>query len=115
MGLIMVPLFISGALLKHTWPGNVRELENAIEEACAVATGPEIELDDVPDRVRQGFVSTSTAQSGGFTRRPLADLERAYVAAVLERHHGNRRRAAAELGISLSTIKRRLRQRPGER
>ena len=39
------------------------------------------------------------------------DRERAYILVALERHHSDRRRAAEELGISLSTLKRRLRSR----
>jgi transcriptional regulator with GAF, ATPase, and Fis domain len=33
-------------LLTYDWPGNVRELEHALERACAIATGPQIDVDD---------------------------------------------------------------------
>src|SRR5262249_56745522 len=42
------------ALLAHDWPGNVRELEHALEQAVALASGDEIELDDLPGAVRGG-------------------------------------------------------------
>ena len=90
------------ALLQYAWPGNVRELEHAIEHACAVAVGPRIDLEDLPDAVRGPSARVEPPRS-------LADRQRAYVRAVLDRHRGDRRRAAAELGISLSTLKRRLR------
>jgi transcriptional regulator with PAS, ATPase and Fis domain len=90
-------------MLDYVWPGNIRELAHAIERACAVATGWEIDVDDLPGAVRE---SNPSAQHNP---RPLADRERAYIRAVLDRHHGDRRRAAQELGISLSTLKRRLR------
>ncbi|MEO8481552.1 MAG: sigma 54-interacting transcriptional regulator [Acidobacteriota bacterium] len=92
------------ALLACVWPGNIRELEHAIERACAVATGTEIDVDDLPDAVRCAIASERRPD-----HRPLADLEQAYIRAVLDRHDGHRRRTAEELGISLSTLKRRLR------
>ena len=93
-------------LLDYAWPGNIRELEHAIERACAVATGSQIDVEDLPDAVRAAVgLQESTS------RRPLDVREVAYIHAVLARHGGHRRRAAAELGISLSTLKRRLRAR----
>jgi two-component system response regulator HydG len=93
-------------ILGYLWPGNIRELQHAIERACAVANGPEIDLEDLPDAVRGSQSSERTPD-----RRPLIEREIAYIHAVLDRHHGDRRRAAEELGISLSTLKRRLRGR----
>ena len=90
-------------MLDYGWPGNVRELEHAIERACAVATGPEIDLDDLPDAVR------GDERRDAHPKRPLQERQAAYIRAVLARHHGNRRQAAAALGISMSTLKRRLR------
>jgi two-component system response regulator HydG len=96
-----------GCLLRYEWPGNVRELENAIEEACTLALGTEIRMEDLPESVRQGSGAQLPAPPDP---RPLEDLEQAYVEAVLKRHQGNRRKAADELGISLSTLKRKLRR-----
>jgi transcriptional regulator with PAS, ATPase and Fis domain len=89
------------ALLRHEWPGNIRELEHAIERACAIAIGPLIDLTDLPEAV-----------SRALERAPLGSLKErdcATVRSVVARHGGNRQRAASELGISLSTLKRRLR------
>jgi transcriptional regulator with PAS, ATPase and Fis domain len=94
-------------MLDYLWPGNIRELEHAIERACAVATGADIDIEDLPHAIR-GSHEPGTRPD----HQPLADRERAYIRAVLDRHHGNRRRAAEELGMSLSTLKRRLRARP---
>jgi two-component system response regulator HydG len=93
-------------LLDYLWPGNIRELEHAIERACAVATGPAIDVEDLPAAVRG-----SQASARKPVERPLADREIAYIQAVLDRYNGNRRRAAEDLGMSLSTLKRRLRRR----
>jgi DNA-binding NtrC family response regulator len=93
-------------LLDYPWPGNIPELQHAIERACALVTGSIIDTGDLPEAVR-GYRLAATRDG----RRPLIDRERAYILAVLERLGGNRRRAAQELGISLSTLKRRLRRR----
>jgi two-component system response regulator HydG len=90
-------------LLTYLWPGNIRELEHAIERACAVAMGPLIDIDDLPDAVR-GDVREDRADP-----RLLATREIAFIRAVVARHHGHRRGAAEELGISISTLNRRLR------
>ena len=91
------------ALCRHVWPGNIRELEHAIERACALATGAEIDLDDLPEEVRQQGLAARARL------HPLVEQEIAYICDVVARHGGHRQRAAAELGISLSTLKRRLR------
>jgi len=91
-------------LVDHSWPGNIRELEHAIERACAVATGPEIDVEDLPDLVR-GAPQSPTPSA----RHIRTERDRAYMRAVVDRHHGHRQRAAEELGVSLSTLKRRLR------
>ena len=93
-------------LLEHPWPGNIRELQHAIEHACAIATGPLIDVEDLPEAIRGPRLATA-----GGRRRSFIDRERAYIRAVLDRVGGNRQRAADELGISLSTLKRRLRRR----
>jgi DNA-binding NtrC family response regulator len=46
-------------LFSYDWPRNVRELEEAIEHACAVATGSEIQLEDLPEPIRQGRAHVS--------------------------------------------------------
>jgi transcriptional regulator with PAS, ATPase and Fis domain len=91
-------------ILAYTWPGNIRELEHAIECACVVACGSEIDLEDLPESVRGG---DGTLTEAG--RLAFADRARLYIQAVIARHGGDRRRAAVELGISISTLKRRLR------
>jgi len=93
-------------LLEYSWPGNIRELEHAIERACAVTSGREIDVEDLPAVMRAGIRTLELASLS-----PLDVRELAYIRAVLARQGGDRRRAAAELGISLSTLKRRLRHR----
>ena len=89
-------------LLRHEWPGNVRELEHAIERACAVSDGALVDAGDLPDAIQHGVVFDRPAA------RPLREVEREYVRLVVQRHGGNRLRAAKELQISLATLKRKL-------
>jgi two-component system, NtrC family, response regulator HydG len=95
-------------LLTYPWPGNVRELEHAIERACIFATGSEIQIDDLPDAVRNWGMETPTG-GRGVLQQTVQGFQRAHVLTVLEHNHGDRRLAARALGISLSTLKRRLR------
>jgi two-component system, NtrC family, response regulator HydG len=94
-------------VLRYTWPGNVRELEHAIERACVLATGPLIDVQDLPDAVCSGLPPDP------IHARPLREVarehQRAYALETLKRCDGNRRRAAEALRISATTLKRRLR------
>jgi DNA-binding NtrC family response regulator len=67
-------------------PGNVRELENVMERAVALARGSRVELEDLPEEVRQAF-PRPVASLGAV--RPLDKIEKEYVVAALELNHGN--------------------------
>jgi len=84
----------------------VRELENVMERAAALASGPRIEIDDLPEEVRAALPTPVVGQGV----RPLAEIEQAYILAALERNGGNQTRTAAELGIGVSTLYRKLRR-----
>jgi transcriptional regulator with PAS, ATPase and Fis domain len=94
-------------MLRYPWPGNVRELEHAIERACVLAAGPQIDVEDLPDVVCGG-PAVEPHQA-----RPLREVarehQRAYALETLRRCEGDRRRAAEALRISATTLKRRLR------
>ncbi|WP_242344320.1 sigma 54-interacting transcriptional regulator [Anaeromyxobacter terrae] len=91
-------------LLRHDWPGNVREVQNAIEHAVALSAGSRVDVEDLPEELRAAM---PRARPTGRTR-PLEDVEREYILAAVEGAGGNRTRAAAELGIGLATLKRKL-------
>ena len=95
--------------LRYEWPGNVRELQNAIEHAVALAAGNRVEVDDLPEELRGAMPRPRPTGS----TRPLEDVEREYILAAVESAGGNRTRAAAELGIGLATLKRKLKQYAG--
>ena len=93
-------------LVRYEWPGNVRELENAVERAVALALGPRIDSEDLPEEIRRARSEGPSAVSS----RRLADVERALVVATLAEVGGNRARAAEFLGIGIATLYRKLKQ-----
>jgi DNA-binding NtrC family response regulator len=93
-------------LLRYRWPGNVRELQNAIEHAVALCAGSRVDVDDLPEELRSAM---PRSRASGPTR-PLDDVEREYILAAVESVGGNRKRAAADLGIGLATLKRKLKR-----
>ncbi len=94
-------------LLRHEWPGNVRELENAMERAVALAPGGRVEIDDLPDDIRNaGLLPTSTVGPV----RPLEEIEKEYILAALEVNHGNQTHTAKQLGIGQATLYRKLKK-----
>jgi len=92
-------------LLRYDWPGNVRELDNAMERAVALAGGHRVDLDDLPEEIRQAL-PRPVARSGAV--QPLRDVEKDYILAVLEINGGNQTRTAKQLQIGSATLYRKL-------
>jgi len=94
-------------LLRYDWPGNVRELDNAMERAVALVRGPRVDLDDLPEEIRQAL-PRPVAHEGAV--QPLRDVEKDYILAVLEINGGNQTRTAKQLGIGSATLYRKLKR-----
>ncbi len=92
-------------LLRYEWPGNVRELENAMERAVALAPGTRVELEDLPEEVRQAL-AMPVATTG--VVRPLEAVEKDYILSALELNGGNQTRTAEQLHIGSATLYRKL-------
>jgi len=94
------------ALMGYDFPGNVRELENIVEQAVALSGGALITIDDVlptsgPDIPR--------GQASGRTLADVVDgAERQAIEAALRESEGSRERAADVLGISPTTLWRKM-------
>ncbi len=96
------------ALEGHCWPGNVRELANVIEHAAILCDELPISAADLP----QNFTSRRLKARDLRAVAPmtLRDLEMQVILQTLERHRGNKPKAAEELGISLKTLYNKLNQ-----
>jgi len=120
----------------YHWPGNVRELRNVLERAAALKQGEEIREEDLhlptqegasfayaPPTPQQAPPSVQPATPSGqevnefgeprtlpssASRSQLRDMERQMIMETLRRNGNNKSAAARELGMPLSTLKRRL-------
>jgi DNA-binding NtrC family response regulator len=110
-------------LLGHPWPGNVRELENTIHRAVLIATGERIEADAILLSGSPTTRATGAGAKAATVGRTVADVERDLIIDTLRHCFGNRTHAANILGISIRTLRNKLRQyidegiaipRPGE-
>jgi two-component system response regulator HydG len=96
-------------LVRYGWPGNVRELQNAIERAVVLAKGSRVDIDDLPEEV--GLAIPSAYAPGDV--RPLEDVERDYILAVVRANQGNKAKAAEQLKVGIATLYRKLRKYEG--
>jgi transcriptional regulator with GAF, ATPase, and Fis domain len=124
--------FVSGiskealrALVNYEWLGNVRELENAIERAVIIASGRQIELDDLPEAIsKKAFEAFAQARQerakaasegnsiGIEIELPAAmdEIEKQVIEATLDYTNGDKSRASRLLNIGRKTLYRKLEQ-----
>ena len=96
------------ALLQYNWPGNVRELINAIEHGVALCTGQELDVEDLPPSISKS--DDKLAELGKIESGTLAELEKNYILRVLQENSWNQKKACSILGLSKTTLYRRLKQ-----
>ncbi|HLC41298.1 MAG TPA: sigma-54 dependent transcriptional regulator [Methylomirabilota bacterium] len=92
-------------LLKYHWPGNIRELENAVQRAVILCSGRQLTpkqlvLDDT-QLSKPGVIQVG---------RTFSEMEREFILETLKRASGNRTQAAKILGLSVRTIRNKLRE-----
>jgi two-component system response regulator FlrC len=93
-------------LQKYHWPGNVRELENVTQRALALARNPVIGPSDL-------FLELDGAAQPGCELRAgmsIKELEKEIIRVTLDETDGNRTQASAMLGISLRTLRNKLKE-----
>lgn len=105
----------------YPFPGNVRELRNAVERAVTFATGSVIQVEHLPVRIRTHRLAQPSFDytAAGFPKDgeelpSLAEIEHRYIHHVLDRVDGNKRKAAAILGIGRRTLYRRVDEKSDE-
>lgn len=119
-------------LFSHNYPGNVRELENMVERAVVLADGPRLELEDFfidpekmpdPEQLPPLPAEPSSGLDGAALSGPdslmnfplpagttLAEVERFMIYKTLREVDSNRTHAAAQLGISIRTLRNKLKE-----
>jgi DNA-binding NtrC family response regulator len=107
-------------LQQHSWPGNVRELQNCLERGAILCDGGEIR----PEHLRLGEQEGSGPTLGDVmdlsgplpevARRAAALAEDEAIKRAMRECDDDRNAAAERLGVSLSTLSRRLRAQAGE-
>jgi PAS domain S-box-containing protein len=101
------------ALLNFEWPGNIRELEHAIEHAMVLSPGQTIELTGLPIEIRRGEERGAVLPLRNLSRgasSPTPKLERSIIEQALADAAGNRTRAAKMLGMSRTTLWRKMKE-----
>lgn len=99
-------------LQKQEWPGNVRELENAVERAIVLCEEKTLQLRHfLSEPVSQGKDSSAVYNLAASTPlTTIADMEKQMIIKALEENQGNRTHAAELLGISIRTLRNKLRE-----
>ncbi len=96
-------------LRAHHWPGNVRELGNFMRRVCSLHPGAVLDSACFDQEFRAREKSAPTA-SAVFTGAPIRLLERTHLENTLAMTQGNRTQAAELLGISIRTMRNRIRE-----
>ncbi|MDD7313533.1 MAG: sigma-54 dependent transcriptional regulator [bacterium] len=100
-------------LLAYTWPGHVRELDNTMHRAVLLSTGDEIDADAVmlKDKVSE---TAKPAEQPSDVGQTVASMERKLILDTMESTSWNRSTAATILGISIRTLRNKLKQYQNE-
>lgn len=95
---------------KYSWPGNVRELQHAVERAVIMSDGSSLQQDDFffNAKAHHNQEKQDANLSLDLDQFHLEDVERILIRKVLKKHNGNISQAAGELGITRSSLYRRL-------
>lgn len=108
-------------LLNHSWPGNIRELENIMHRAVLIARGDQIGPEAIgvgsESVIAQKAAQTVQSNNGAGTSatdqlvgKTVAEVERDLIIKTLDKCLGNRTHAANILGISIRTLRNKLKQ-----
>lgn len=90
-------------LKNHNWPGNIRELQNILERAVNVAKSDTIKISDLPDYILGSEQNTTKPAI-----MPLEKYEKQLIISLMQENKGNRTKVAKTLGISRTTLYRKL-------
>ena len=95
-------------LMEYDWPGNVRELKNVIERSLIIQRGHPLKPSQLLKNKRHLPKWTNNGKSGEQETMTLETMEKQCIGQALEKYDGNYSQTAKALGISLSTLKRKV-------
>ncbi|GIW45078.1 MAG: sigma-54-dependent Fis family transcriptional regulator [Candidatus Binatia bacterium] len=95
-------------LMSLPWKGNVRELDNVIEHAMIIGNGDWITVRDLPRAVQQSAGVTVEIPDTDNLREAVRAFEKAHIQSVLAKCNQEKRQAAQRLGVSLSSLYRKM-------
>lgn len=98
------------ALLDYDWPGNVRELENAIEHAVIRSKTDKVDHDSLPVSITGMTTARIPEPVIHDISETINDIQKKHIDELMKQYNGNRSRVAKNLGISRTTLWRRLRE-----
>ena len=90
---------------KHAWPGNIRELQHSIERAIILSNSSVLQPEDFNFNPPSGKENDQPLNLDQFN---LDEVEKLLIRKVLKKYNGNITQAAAELGLTRSSLYRRL-------
>ncbi len=96
-------------LEQYHWPGNVRELENLMERVCIFVDCDVVGRQDIERLLHMNSVSCEEVLTDANVVT-LKDMERKMIMSALRSHNGNRTHAAKVLGISVRTLRNKLKE-----
>ncbi|NMM50109.1 sigma-54-dependent transcriptional regulator [Marinigracilibium pacificum] len=91
---------------KYQWPGNVRELQHAIERAVILTTGKILQPEDIFSNL--GASQTKSFHEDNLDQLNIEEVEKILIRKALKKFNGNVTQAAQELGLTRSSLYRRL-------
>jgi len=97
-------------MMSYEWPGNVRELENCLERACALSSGPTIQVADLPSPIQNAHHRIPPEGIEGPKIVPIAELEKQTILRTIDQLKGDKLLAARMLGIGKTTLYRKLKE-----
>jgi transcriptional regulator of acetoin/glycerol metabolism len=99
---------VMAVLRAYSWPGNVREMRNIIENLLLTSREEEVALDELPAELLDETGTVATAEPVLLQSTSLEETERVAIARAVHGAHGNLAQAARSLGVSRSTLYRKL-------
>jgi len=97
-------------LVSYHWPGNVRELLNTVQRMVVTTPGPNIDINDIPEEIRNAEETDEQISLNGLAGIGLDKLEREAIRQTLAMTSGNREKTAKLLGIGERTLYRKLKE-----